>query len=385
MAADNLKSIKEYPEISFIDNYTISQLEDDMLGWFKEKKKELTGEDVTLAKADDRKLLLSACAYYIFQGYMFLDDMGKMNLLKYSRGDYLENLGALKRISRNPAKESTTTIRFEMKSARATTTGIPMGTRLTAGDGVFFSTLEYAEITIGELQAEVTARCMTAGAAGNEYDIGDIKTIVDPVPYIDIAKNITKPENGADEEDDESLRQRIYIAPASYSTAGPEDSYEYYVREYNPDIVNVRIISPVPGEVHIRYLLDDGMIPGDESIQGLQDYLEQKEIRPLTDNVHVMAPDIATYDMNVTYYINQSDKNRSNAIQQNVNLAIAEYEMWQKTEIGRDINPDVLLEKIIGAGAKRAVIQSPVFTVIGDDSVANINSKTVTYGGLEYD
>lgn len=385
MAADNLKSIKEYPEISFIDNYTISRLQDDLLGWFKEKKKELTGQEITLANADDRKLLLMACAYFIYQGYMLLDDMGKMNLLKYSRGAYLDNLGALKRISRNPAKEATTTIRFELKTAREMTTGIPKGTRLTAGDGIYFATLEYAEISIGKTHVDITAACTVAGSMGNEYDIGDISTIVDPVPYIDTAVNITKPENGADEEDDESLRQRIYIAPASYSTAGPEDSYEYYVREYNPNVVNVHITSPEPGVVNIRYLLDEGMIPGDESIHGLQNYLEQANVRPLTDDVRVMAPDIVTYDLDVTYYINQSDQNRANVIQQKVNQAIDEYEMWQKTEIGRDINPDVLLEKIISAGAKRAIIQSPLFTVIDDSAVANLNSKTVTYGGLEYD
>ena len=60
-------------------------------------------------------LLLSTCAYYIIQGYMFLDDAGKMNLLKYSRGDYQENLGVLKRISRNPARKSTTTIRVQLQ------------------------------------------------------------------------------------------------------------------------------------------------------------------------------------------------------------------------------------------------------------------------------
>jgi hypothetical protein len=46
---------------------------------------------------------------------MFLDDAGKMNLLKYSRGDYQENLGVLKRISRNPARKSTTTIRVQLQ------------------------------------------------------------------------------------------------------------------------------------------------------------------------------------------------------------------------------------------------------------------------------
>ena len=37
---DELKAVDESPDISFIDNYTLSQLSADMIGWFREKKKE---------------------------------------------------------------------------------------------------------------------------------------------------------------------------------------------------------------------------------------------------------------------------------------------------------------------------------------------------------
>ena len=36
---DELKAIDEYPDVSFIENYTLSQLNADMIRWFKEKKK----------------------------------------------------------------------------------------------------------------------------------------------------------------------------------------------------------------------------------------------------------------------------------------------------------------------------------------------------------
>ncbi|MGL5435987.1 MAG: baseplate J/gp47 family protein [Lachnospiraceae bacterium] len=242
MASENIKVIGEYPDISFIENYTMEQLAADMVQYFKEKRKELTGEDIVLGKADDRRIILLTGAYFIYQGFMYTDDAGKMGLLKYSRGEYLDNLGALKRVSRKPAKEATITIRFQLKSARTTTTGIPQETRLTAGDGVYFATEEYGEILPGLLFVDITATCLTPGSAGNQYDIGDIKTIVDPVPYIDSAENITKPENGADVESDESLRERIYTAPAAYSSAGTEDAWEYFVREFNPAIFTAYLL-----------------------------------------------------------------------------------------------------------------------------------------------
>ena len=385
MEVNNLKSIKEYPEISFMKNYTMEQLADEMLSWFKEKRKELTGEDIVLGKADDRRIMLLAGAYFIYQGYMYMDDAGKMGLLKYSRGDYLENLGALKHIYRKPATPSTTTLRFEIIAPRTTTINIPRGTRVTAGDGVYFATTKYEEIKIGNTFVDIPAVCTTTGAGTNNYDIGDISTIVDLIAFVDRAKNITKPENGADIETDESLRQRIYIAPASYSTAGSVDSYEYFARQYSADITNVRITSPSPGVVEIRYLLRGGVIPEAESIKGLKEYLSGSDIRPLTDKVEVMAPAQVKYTLNLTYYINSSDQSRANTIQGKVTEAINEYITWQRSEIGRDINPDVLKQKIIEAGAKRADIISPIFTVVDSNSVAGVETQTVTYGGLESD
>ena len=385
MEVNNLKSIKEYPEISFMKNYTMEQLADEMLSWFKEKRKELTGEDIVLGKADDRRIMLLAGAYFIYQGYMYMDDAGKMGLLKYSRGDYLENLGALKHIYRKPATPSTTTLRFEITAPRTTTINIPRGTRVTAGDGVYFATTKYEEIKIGNTFVDIPAVCTTTGAGTNNYDIGDISTIVDLIAFIDGARNVTKPENGADIETDESLRQRIYIAPASYSTAGSVDSYEYFARQYSADITNVRITSPSPGVVEIRYLLREGVIPEAESIKGLKEYLSGSDIRPLTDKVEVMAPAQVKYTLNLTYYINSSDQSRANTIQGKVTEAINEYITWQRSEIGRDINPDVLKQKIIEAGAKRADIISPIFTVVDSNSVAGVETQTVTYGGLESD
>lgn len=385
MEVNNLKSIKEYPEISFMKNYTMEQLADEMLSWFKEKRKELTGEDIVLGKADDRRIMLLAGAYFIYQGYMYMDDAGKMGLLKYSRGDYLENLGALKHIYRKPATPSTTTLRFEITAPRTTTINIPRGTRVTAGDGVYFATTKYEEIKIGNTFVDIPAVCTTTGAGTNNYDIGDISTIVDLIAFIDGARNVTKPENGADIETDESLRQRIYIAPASYSTAGSVDSYEYFARQYSADITNVRITSPSPGVVEIRYLLRGGVIPEAESIKGLKEYLSGSDIRPLTDKVEVMAPAQVKYTLNLTYYINSSDQSRANTIQGKVTEAINEYITWQRSQIGRDINPDVLKQKIIEAGAKRADIISPIFTVVDSNSVAGVETQTVTYGGLESD
>lgn len=382
---DELKPVREYPDISFIDSYTVERLENDMVGWFKEKRKELTGEDTIPGEADDRRLLLKTGAYFIFQGYMFADDAGKMGLLKYSRGDFLENLGALKHIYRKPAAGATTTVRFRIREPRETTTGIPRNTRLTAGDGIYFATDEYGEILAGELYADIAATCTAPGSLGNRYEAGDIGTIVDPVPYIDSAANITKPENGADTEDDDSLRQRIFMAPSAYSTAGTGDAYRYFVKQFNPGITDVLVTSPEECVVEVRYLLAGGEIPGTESIKALEEYLSNPSIRPLSDRIHVMAPEQVSYDLRFTYFINRSDRERAGVIQKAVGEAVEQFKLWQRTKMGRDINQTELIRLVMAAGAKRLEVSSPAFSVVPEGAVASLGQEQVSYGGLEDD
>ena len=89
--------------------------------------------------------------------------------------------------------------------------------------------------------------------------------------------------------------------------------------------------------------------------------------------------------MSLTYYINRSDSNKAVTIQTEVAKAIDEYISWQTATIGVDINPSVLVEKVISAGAKRVEVVSPTFTAIPAGTVARIGSTQVTYGGLEDD
>lgn len=385
MDRNDLKAIDDYPDISFIDEYTMKRLEEEMVALFLEKRKELTGEDTVLGSADDRRIILQAGAYFLFQGYMFADDAGKMGLLKYSRGKFLENLGALKQIFRKEAVGATTTVRFSIETPRETVIGVPQGTRLTCGDGIYFATDEYGEILSGQTYVDIGATCTSTGAMGNDYEVGDLDTVVDPVPYLDSARNITKPENGMDVEDDESLRERIYMAPASYSTAGTEDSYKYYAREYNTDIGDIMVTSPSPRIVRVIYLLKDGTVPGEESIKGLEEYLSRPEIKPVTDKIEVMAPQTVSYSLDMTYYINRSDRSRAAMIQKSVETSVKEYILWQQSKMGRDINPYELIKKVMSAGAKRAEIRGPLYQVIPNECVAALEQEQVKYGGLEDD
>lgn len=380
-----IKALEDYPDISFIDNYTLARLESDMLGWFLKKRKEVTGKTITLGKADERRLMLMAAAYYMFQGYEMVDTAGKMNMYKYASGDFLENLAAAKQLWRLEAAGATTTIRFAVSDARLSATAIPAGSRVTAGDGVYFATDEYAEIPAGGLYADVRATCLVSGEASNNYAAGEITHMVDVVPFVDSVTNVTVPEGGRERESDDQLKERLYRAPDKYTDAGSKGGYEYFVKEFDTAIEDVRASSDEPRVGVIKVLMKDGEIPGEEFLSALSEYLEEKQIRKMTDSVTVEAPDVVKYDLVFTYYINESDRSRAETIQAKVEEAYQDYILWQKSRIGLDINPDELVNRVKSAGAKRVVITSPEFTRIDNESVAVCDDISVTYGGLEDD
>lgn len=356
-----------------------------MIQAFRNKKRELSGKDVTLGKADDRRIILQVGAYYLFLCMMFVDNAGKQNLLKYSTGKYLDNLGAGKREMRGKAGKATVTLRYSLKQERESATGIPKGSRASAGDGVYFETNDYAEIEKGSLYVDVRATCTKEGTGGNAYGIGEIKQMTDYVPFVDAVSNITAPENGADEQDEESYREAIYIAPESYAAAGPEEAYGYYARKHSTQVIDVKVKSPEPRIVEVRCLLENGELPGDEFISSMTEYLSEPDIKMLTDVVKVKKPESEEYEISMTYWINESDKKKAETIQEQVNESVEAYILWQKSRIGRDINQSELIKRVMAAGAKRVRVNEPEYRVINDCSVAVCTGKTIVYGGLEDD
>ena len=381
-----VKELKDFPEVSFIDGMPIEDIQEYYLTAMQEKYKDLTGKELVMHEADPIRLVAYANCLLLYQIAQYADRAGKMALLKYSYGDYLENIGALKGISRTNGASARTTLRFTLSAKRPGVTVIPAGTRVTASDGVYFKTVDVLEIPAGDMTGEVNAECREAGAKGNGYKCGSLKVLVDPVAYIEKVENVTTSEGGADLESDENLAERIYLAPSSWSTAGPDDAYEFWVRTFDPAISDVSVYSDIPGEVDICFILNDGQLPTQSVLDELERYLMEEEIRPLTDKVIVSAPDVEAYGVDFTYYINRSDRTRASVINDQVQTAVQDYIIWQKKRIGRDINPDQLRKMVISAGAKRLDIRSPDFRRISRRSIALLDTDaSMVYGGVEDD
>ena len=383
---NEIQKLYNLPEISFIKGITYEGILNQMIADYEKYYEEKTGRKVVLRPGDKEHIHLRINAGQYFQMYNQLDYAAKMNLLKYSTGDFLKHIGAFKKTFIQEPRPAVCTARFTLSEIRKEVIYIPKGTRITAGDGVYFATDEYAEVSAGDPYVDIDGTCETAGTVGNEYEPGQLEIIVDPVPYVESAVNITKTDGGSGEESEESFRERIFLAPSTYSVAGPADAYEYWVKQYNSAAIeDVKIYEPVEAVVDIRILLLGGGLPSQAFCDGCLQYLKENPIIPLTDNDIVSAPDVVEYDLKAKYYINRSDIRNINSIQESIEAAKDTYLNWQKTKIGRDINPDALIEFVRAAGGKRVAIESPAFTPIPETSIAREKTVEFVYGGVEDD
>lgn len=380
-----IAQIENLPDVSFIDGMTLDNMKANMRTWYRDKYREThNGAELTIKSGERTDLMLNAAATQLYQLALYVDRSGKLNLLKYAYDEFLDNIAALKGITRKPATAAVVTMRFSLEAAMASAVPIPAGTRVKVDD-IYFATDEYAEIPIGDTYIDINCTCQTIGEDGNGYTPGEITTLSDNVAYIDSVVNTTTSDGGADIEDDEDLAERVYYAPGSYSTAGSEESYEYHVRAYSAEIGSIVIKTPQASEVDIYVLMEDGSLPSAAFLSGLESYLSGADKRPITDLVDAKAPSTTSFNVDFTYYINESDSAQATIIQGEVTQAVNDYVAWQTGTIGLDINPSELVRRVMDAGAKRVVVTSPAHTVVADTAVARLGTKTVNYGGLESD
>lgn len=374
-----------FPDISFIENCTVEDVLAQMISDYQEKYKEITGKDVSLAQADPYRLIMYACTVQMYQAMQYADYAGKMGLLKYSRGEYLDNLAPLRGVKRIESTAASTVLQFSIKEPIAAVVAIPAGTRVTNGNDIYFATDEYAEIKAGEISVTVPATCTTTGVSGNGFAAGEFNVLVNTLPYISEVVNTVTTYGGADTEDDESLKDRIFNAPSSYSNAGSAGAYEYHTKMVDPAISDVVVSSPNPGEVEVCFVCDGGNIPDQALIEKVENYLMDSNVRPLTDTVTVRGPATQVYNIEFIYYIASSNKAAVSTIQANIETAVSVYNTWQTEKIGRDINRYYLIQKIMEAGAKRVSMVEPSFTALDKTVIARLGTVKITYGGLEDD
>ena len=342
----------------------------------------LTG--LTLQPGDPVRLFLESLAYTVSVQNQLLDLAGNQNLLAYARGAHLDHLGALMGEARIAAQSARVMLRFELTEPLAFAVPIPVGSRASTKDGnILFATAIEAEIPAGQTGVEVPAHCTSPGASGTGLVPGQITQLVDPLPHVAGVSNVTISSEGSDIEDDERLRERIRLAPESYTVAGSTGAYEARVLGVSADILAVAVDSPEPGVVDVRFVLTDGELPDAAMIALVNDSLSAETVRPLTDKVLVGAPDVVEYTVTGRWYALRADAALLSGVARAVERAVETYRIWQRSQPGRDINPSRLIALVQQAGAKRVELDAPLFTPLTATQVARETAVSLVFGGLE--
>lgn len=362
--------------IKFIDE-NVDNIEET----FKQGYEEIMG--VTIKNGDPINDFIGWITYIFTVIKNDINYTGRMNLLRYSKNEYLEALGELVGVKRIQEKGAKATIKYTFSKIFPNVITIPKGHKVAAGN-LYFEADENVELKIGQRETSGTVTCLSPGVAGNDLQLGEINTVIDDIPFLLSVTNTSISSGGVNQEDDESLRNRIQLRPTAFSTAGPVAAYKYYVLTAHQDIIDVYIYTPedTPGVVKVIPLLKNGVIPESNVLGIVEEVLQNDNVRPFTDKVEILAPTSTPYNINFKWWLNKEDD--VSIVTQNINNAVLKYKTWQKEKLGRDINPNKLTQLLINAGAKRVEIIEPVFTNLDKTKIAQETSNiTIGYQGVE--
>lgn len=377
--------VQNFPDVNFVDT-SIDSLLSDAITAYQQTYFNLTGKTVTVQPGDDVYILLYSEATRKYSILQSINNAGRMNLLKYSTGDYLKHLGANTGNVESDPMPAVTSITFTLGATQPQPVIIQKGTRVTAGDGVYFATDEAATIPIGNTSVTVSTTCTTTGSAGNGYVPGQLNILVDTniAPLVTSVTNTQTTDGGSDAQSEASFKEQIFSGnQGGYSVAGPKNAYDYLARQYSSAVIDTYPVSPSANVINQYILLTGGTLPNQTFLNDLMAYINSDDKIPMTDQYTALAPGVTNYNVDLTYYIDPADAGQAATIQMAVSAAISAFTLWTQSKIGRDIIPDQLTSLIRGAGAKRAVITSPTFTQITASNIAVAGTVTANYGGLD--
>lgn len=157
-------------------------------------------------------------------------------------------------------------------------TVIPAGTRVStlsteAAPAVIFKTIQEAIISPGGT-VDVPIMAMEPGTSGNVAP-GSINLLVESIAGVSSVTNSAATTGGLDEEDDASLRARIFEHARKDEGDGNVADYEIWAKEVSG--VGYVLVEPLwrgLGTVRVVILDQDGNIPSPDLVAAVQEYLD---------------------------------------------------------------------------------------------------------------
>lgn len=324
----------------------------------------------TLQPAQVERLLINMFAYREGLIRSQFNLASRQMLVNYANGTMLDELGALVGVTRLPATHASVSMEFTFNSDAALIT-IPLGMRIQTNDGRFsFVVPNDTDWDARDGSLTILCESESAGEAGNGYTAGSISTILDPLPFVISATNTDTSGGGSDPESDDAFRARIKLAPNAFSVAGSRDSYKYFAFSAHPDIIDVAIVSPIPGTVNIYPLVAGGIATPAGVLDAVTEKCSSDKVRPLTDTVNVITPVISNYTITVS--VTKLDGFTNSDVSTAVYAALNEFASSKVKKLGQDIVKNAIIAKVLSVpGVYNCSVSAPSANkVVGENEIA---------------
>ena len=339
----------------------------------------LTGR--TLAAGQVERLLIGAMAYRESIIRAQFQAAALQSYVDFATGPGLEYLAVLVGVSRLASSESSCTIGMTFLAGHSGVV-VPANTRISTQDGKsVFVTVEAVTVAAGVLSASVQAFSITPGKTDNGLAVGEVKVILDPLPFLLTAANTDVTAGGADEESDDQLRERIKLAPGTFSTAGSKEAYIYHTKTSSALIVDVAVTQPTPGSVQVWPMVAGGVSTPAPILAIVLAALSDEKVRPLTDTVIVTSPTVVEYEIDLQLVTLIGADNT--AALANVTKLVTDYRDAKALKLGQDITPDQLIAAALinGVVYDVTVVEPTAPVIISPTQVGKCTALTITITG----
>ena len=219
---------------------TVEELYGQMVDTFQRE----TG--LALAGDGDMAVRLYAVAAQLYALYVQADWVGRQCFPQTAQGDYLDKHAQLRGLERRAATAAVGVLSFETDHPPEADLSIPEGTVCMTAAQVRFETTEAGVLKAGQTSAQVRARAVEPGAAGNAA-AGTVRAMA--VAPVGVSR-CTNPEafsGGLDAEGDESLRERVLETLRRMPNGANAAFYEQGALSFDRDTVRQAVESAVRG------------------------------------------------------------------------------------------------------------------------------------------
>ena len=257
---------------------TVEELYGQMVDTFQRE----TG--LALAGDGDMAVRLYAVAAQLYALYVQADWVGRQCFPQTAQGDYLDKHAQLRGLERRAATAAVGVLSFETDHPPEADLSIPEGTVCMTAAQVRFETTEAGVLKAGQTSAQVRARAVEPGAAGNAA-AGTVRA--NPEAF----------SGGLDAEGDESLRERVLETFRRMPNGANAAFYQQEALSF-PEVAAATVVARPRGVGTVDvFLATAAGLPDSGLLEQVAAHLEER--REIAVDVQVKAPEVRTVDVSV--------------------------------------------------------------------------------------